>query len=334
MRIGIFGGSFNPPHIGHLNSLLTVSRKAGLDKVIVMPSHQSPLKVPIEGPDVEERLQLIQKAVQTLGDKFEVSDAEIKRGGKSYTVDTITEIKKHHPKDEIFLIIGMDQFDQFSDWKSPKKILSEANLIVTSRPGFHFPESADEMPSIIAEDIIERDFNFIELKSGRNIQFIKLEDVDISSSQLRKWLRSGRGVSRYIPLAVESYIKEKNLYPASKEKVKDYRTFVDFCAKALDDKKAINLKALDLRSVDAPTEFVIIASGTSTRHASGLGESLLRIVKEEFNLLPLSVEGIDDGRWVVIDYGSLMIHIFYDFVRQEYALENLWKDAKEISIKS
>lgn len=332
MRIGIFGGSFNPPHIGHLNSLLTVTRKAGLDKIIVMPSHQSPLKVPVEGPSVEERLLLIENAVATLGTKYEVSDLEVKRGGKSYTIETVNELKKQHPKDEFFLIIGMDQFEQFSNWKSPKKILTEVNVIVTSRPGYHFPDSVDEIPEVIAEEILERDFNFIELKTGKNIQFIKLEDVDISSSQLRKWLRSGRSVSKYIPLNIESLIKEKNLYPASKEKIKDYKNFAEFCAKALEDKKAINLKALDLRAVEAPTEFAIITSGTSTKHASGLGEGLLRTVKDEFNLLPLSVEGIDDGRWVVIDYGSLMIHIFYDFVRQEYALEKLWKDAKEITL--
>jgi nicotinate-nucleotide adenylyltransferase len=333
MKIGIFGGSFNPPHIGHLNSLVTVTRKAGLDKVFIVPSHQSPLKVPVEGPSVEQRLELVQQAATALGDKYEVSDIEIKRGGKSFTIDTILALKKKFPDDEFFLIVGLDQFEQFSDWKNPKKILQEAHLIVTSRPGHHFPDQIEDYPSVIAEEVLEKDFNFIELKTGKNIQYIKLEDVDISSSQLRKWLRNGRNVSKYIPLSVESLIKEKNLYPASKEKIKDYKVFTEFCSRALNDKKAINLKALDLRGLEAPSEFALIASGTSTRHTSSLGENLIKTVKEEFNLYPLSLEGIDEGRWVVVDYGALMIHVFYDFVRQEYALEKLWKNAKDLELK-
>lgn len=332
MRIGIFGGSFNPPHLGHLNSLLTVSRKAGLDKVIVVPSFQSPLKTPVEGPSVELRLEMIQKAIALLGDKFEVSDIEIQRGGKSYTIDTLQKIKLDNPGSDLFLIIGMDQFDQFSNWKSPKQILNEVNLIVTSRPGFHFPDEVEEFPSVVAEEILERDFNYVELKTGKNLQFIKLEDVDVSSSVVRKWLRADKNVSKFLPLAIESFIKEKNLYPPSKEKVKDYLQFTQFCSKVLDSKKGMNIKALDLRGLEAPTEFVIIASGTSTKHASGLGENLIREVKEEFNLFPLGVEGVDEGRWVLVDYGSLMVHIFYDYVRVDYSLEKLWKNAKEISL--
>lgn len=332
MRIGIFGGSFNPPHAGHVNSLSTVSKKAGLDKVIVIPTSQNPLKIAIDGPTSEQRLELTKKAIDPLGDKFEVSDIELKRGGSSYTIDTLKDLKKKYADDELFLIIGMDQFEQFSEWKSAKKILETANLIVTSRPGFHFPDNVDEFPQVISSEIAEHDFNFVELKTGKNIQFIKLEDVEISSSQLRKWLRSAKNVSKYMPLAVEAHIRDANLYPASREKIKNYGEFTEFCSQVLLSKKAVNLKALDLRAISAPSEFTIIASGTSTRHAAGLGENLLKAVKEEFNLLPLSVEGVDEGRWVVVDFGGLIVHLFYDFIRQDYALETLWKEAKEIKI--
>jgi len=77
----------------------------------------------------------------------------------------------------------------------------------------------------------------------------------------------------------------------------------------------------------------LIASGTSTRHAASLAENVVQAVKEEYNVLPQSVEGVDEGRWVVIDYGSLIVHVFYDFVRQEYSLEKLWKDGKDLNLK-
>lgn len=83
----------------------------------------------------------------------------------------------------------------------------------------------------------------------------------------------------------------------------------------------------------APSEFTLVASGTSTRHAASLAENLVTAVKDEFHLHPQSVEGLDEGRWVVVDYGSLIVHIFYDFVRQEYNLEGLWKMAKDLGIK-
>ena len=83
----------------------------------------------------------------------------------------------------------------------------------------------------------------------------------------------------------------------------------------------------------APSEFVVIASGTSTRHAAAMAENVVMAVKEEYNVLPQSVEGIDEGRWVLVDYGSLIVHIFYDFVRQEYSLENLWREGKDLGLK-
>ncbi len=333
MKVGIFGGSFNPPHNGHLNSITTVAKKLGLQKIHVVPAAQNPLKTPVEGPTPEQRLELTKKAFSQYGEMYFVDDQEIARGGKSYTVDTVLNIRKNVSAEDLFLIVGIDKLEELDQWKDYKKILSEANLIVTTRPGYETPDSEDALPDFLKDQVADFDFNFIELKTGRNIQFITLNDIEISSTELRKGLRTGRPVEKYIPLAVESYIKENKLYRNLGDRIGDFAKFTEFCAGVLYGKKAINIRGFDLTQISAPSEYAIIASGTSTRHAAALAENVITAVKEEYNVLPQSVEGLDEGRWALVDYGTLIVHVFYDFVRQEYSLENLWRDGKDLGLR-
>ena len=104
----------------------------------------------------------------------------------------------------------------------------------------------------------------------------------------------------------------------------DFEKFTTFCAGVLTDKGGINVQTYDLRAQSAPSEFTLICSGTSTRHATALAEHLIREIKKEYGVWPESLEGQGEGRWIVADYGALIVHTFYDFVRQEYRLEELW----------
>lgn len=332
MKIGIFGGSFNPPHVGHLNSLQTVLKKVGLDKILVVPAEQSPLKTPTDGPTSQHRLEMTKIAVQSWGDQYEVLDLEIKRGGQSYTVDTLKEIKQANPEAELFLIFGADHFFQFENWKSPDKILDLASLVVTSRPGFDLPSDEKDLPNFYHSYVAEMDFNYVELKSGKSIQFIRLNDVEASATNIRKLLRIGKSVEKYIPLGVEAYIRENALYQNLGSKIGDYGQFTKFCADVLFAKKGIQVRGFDLRAINSSSDYSLVASGTSTRHASSLGENVIRAVKEEYNVFPQATEGLDEGRWVVLDYGSLIIHVFYDYVRMEYNLEKIWTDAKDMGL--
>lgn len=333
MKVGIFGGTFNPPHLGHLSSLQDVLKKAGLSKIYVVPAFQNPLKTPLEGPEPGQRLEMTKLAVESWNESFIVDDQEVKRGGKSFTIDTVKAYRKKHKAEELHLIVGMDKFHELVEWKDFETLLTEANLIVTSRPGFDFPAEVEELPEAMQKLVAEFDFNFIELKTERNIQFVRLKDVEISGTELRKWLRIGKNVEKYIPLSVESYIKKNKLYRSVGEKIGDFKAFTEFCSGILYGKKAIAVRGFDLRKMSAVSEFSLVASGTSTRHASALAENVMQAVKEEYNLLPQGVEGIDEGRWVVVDYGSLIVHVFYDFVRQEYSIENLWRQAVDMNLK-
>ncbi len=333
MKIGIFGGSFNPPHNGHVNSLVTVQKKMGFDKIHIIPNNQNPLKIPTELPNAEHRIEMSKQAFSTYGPAFYIDDIEIKRGGKSFTIDTVLELRKQYDSKDLYLIVGADNFENFSQWKDWKKILTEVNLVVTTRPGYEIPEAESDFPDYLTSLIGESDFGAVELTTGRSIEFITLDDLDISSSELRKRLRVGRATEKFLPLSVESYIKKNKIYRTSNEKISDYAKFTQYCAQVLFDKKGIAVRAFDLQALGTTTDFTLIGSGTSTRHTASMAENLVMAIKEEFNLLPQGVEGVDEGRWVVVDYGALIIHLFYDFVRQEYRLEELWKAGTELPVK-
>ncbi|MFM6928494.1 MAG: nicotinate (nicotinamide) nucleotide adenylyltransferase [Bdellovibrio sp.] len=333
MKIGIFGGSFNPPHMGHINAIQTVAKKMGLNKIHVVPAAQNPLKTPVEGPTSEQRLELTKMAFNQYGDMYYVDDQELQRGGMSYTIDTVMNLRKTYEASDLYLIVGADKFEELSQWKDYSKILAETNLVVTTRPGYDMPESLDEMPGYLKPLVADFDFNFIELTTGRNIQFITLRDIEISSSEVRKWLRTGKPVEKYLALSVETYIKEHKLYRNLGDRIGDFTKFTEFCGNILFANKGISVRGFDLRNMTAPSEFTLIASGTSTRHATAMAENIVIAVKEEYNVHPQSVEGVDEGRWVLVDYGSLIVHVFYDFVRMEYGLENLWREGKDLGLK-
>ena len=332
MKIGIFGGSFNPPHNGHVNSLTTVQKKMGFDLIHIIPNNENPNKIPMDGPTGEHRLELARLAFSSYGKAFHINDIELKRGGKSYTIDTVKELLKEYKSNELYLIIGADNFETFSEWKNYKKLLELVNIVVTTRPGYHIPENENEWPDYLTPLVAESDFGTLELTTGRSIEFITLNDLDISSSELRKKLRVGRPADKFLPLAVEGHIKEHGLYKTGTSKIANFKNFSEFCAQILFDKKAIAVKAFDVQSVSSSSDYTLIASGTSTRHTSSMAENLVAAVKEEFNVYPLGVEGVDEGRWVVVDYGALIVHLFYDFVRQEYRLEDLWKSGTELKL--
>ncbi len=331
MKIGIFGGSFNPPHNGHIALAQSIQKKLGLEKVYIVPSNQSPLKEITDSPSGADRLAMTELAFSTYGEKFVVDGREIERGKKSFTLDTLKSFQTQMPDDEFFLILGEDQFESFDQWRDPKGLLKLADVVVASRPGHHFPSSLEEMPQSVQESAESFEFNKVHLKSGNTIQFVTIPEVAISSSELRKKLRTGQPVEKYLPLNVENYIRDRKLYRNLSEKIKDYGEFTAKCAQILDDKKAINIKALDLTQLSAPFEYVIITSGTSTKQASAMAQSLVQEIKQEYGVYPQGVEGMSEGRWVAIDYGSLAVHVFYDYVRQEYNLEEIWKSSPSLN---
>ncbi|MCS6838653.1 MAG: nicotinate (nicotinamide) nucleotide adenylyltransferase [Bdellovibrionaceae bacterium] len=335
MKIGIYGGSFNPPHLGHVNAVQSVYRKMGLDRIIIVPTLMNPLKklpsFSLASPD--HRLKMAQLAFENLGPSFSVDDVEIKRGGISYTIDTLRDLrKKWGSEHEFFLIIGVDNLSNFDQWRLWEKILEEVDLVITSRPGWSLPQSIDELPESIRPLVRDFQFNQVFLHSGRKIYFISLRDVNISSTEIRRSFQMGKKHSADLPLEVERYIVENGLYPPLYEKVKNDEELCREVAVWMDERKASNIRIFDLRGQEAICDFVVIASGSSTKHSSAIAEFVQQRIKEKYNVLPGGIEGMQEGNWVILDYGSLVIHVFFDYVRRVYSLEELLKGAKEISL--
>lgn len=333
-RIGLFGGTFNPLHMGHINSMLSITEKVGLDRVYAIPTYQSPMKSPTaQGPSAEERLQMLKEGLADYGSVIEVDEREVQKGGTSYSVETISAYAKDHAAEDLHLIIGMDQFEVFDEWKNFQDILAMTNIIVTSRPGTRLPRAVEELPKGLQKLVAAFDQGYVELDSGRNIQFIQLEDIDISASEVRKRLRTGKNVDKYLPLKVENYIKEKGLYQPKGDRIGDFQKLTELAADALFSRKGIMVRGFDLRDIESPCEFSLIASGTSTKHTQSLADNIIRMIKDEYGVMPIGVEGQSEGQWILLDYGALMIHLFYDYVRNEYRLEDLWQEGKDLGLQ-
>lgn len=331
-RIGIFGGTFNPIHFGHLNSIETVLTNLDLDKVWVVPANQNPNRETSDAPDAQKRLEMLHLGLGSLPhltEKIEIKTQEIDRAGISYTIDTLEEFQKLEPLGHFYLVIGADQFESFDKWKDYKKILLRTTLVVTSRPGLVLPIDKESCPAWLTKDIRSFEENKLKLKSNSEIIFVSLRDVEASSTEIRRRLRRRENVSHLVPSTVADYAIANRLYDGDTS-IRNFSEFTKFCMGILNDKGALTVNGYDLRPLVQPSEFSVAASGTSTRHTRALCEHVIREAKDRFGIKPQSTEGLQEGRWIIVDYGSLMIHVFYDFVRNEYKIEELWAKAGRI----
>jgi len=191
MRICLFGGTFDPPHIGHLLVAQTVCEAEDFDKILFIPAFQPPHKRDIT--PVDERISMLELAVEG-NPNFEISDIELKRKGISYTIDTVKAIKTEMSlkNNEIFYLIGSDSLLEFQHWKEPEGILNECQVIVAIRPGFR--------PSDIPSWILQR------------IQFANIPRFEISSTNIRhRWVEN-KTIRYMVTLPVWEYIEKNNLY--------------------------------------------------------------------------------------------------------------------------
>lgn len=197
-RLGIMGGTFNPPHIGHLLCASEACDQLGLDRVLWMPAHTPPHKEVAAGaPSPATRLELCRLA--TADDpRFEVSDLEMQRGGASYTVETLRELHRQRPSDELIFIVGADTALSLPTWREPRAVCELASLGIAGRQG------------VLRRDIVER-------LAGLPVQleFFDMPRLDISSSEVRRRLAHGHTIDYLVPAAVAGELRRNGLYRSS-----------------------------------------------------------------------------------------------------------------------
>lgn len=187
MKIGILGGTFNPVHIGHLILAEEAREKLGLNRVIFVPANLAPHKDNQGVVSPQHRLKMLRLAIK--GNRFfSVSDLEIKRGGISYTIDTLREFRRIFFKDELFFLIGSDLLNYLDSWKDLHDIFKIVSFVVATRPGF----SLEKIPSFI--------------------QTLPIRAVDISAFEIRQRIRENRSFRYLLPDRVFDYINKKGLY--------------------------------------------------------------------------------------------------------------------------
>ncbi|HEX8830656.1 MAG TPA: nicotinate-nucleotide adenylyltransferase, partial [Longimicrobium sp.] len=188
VRIGVFGGTFDPPHLGHLVVASDACGALGLDRVLWIPSAVPPHKVATVQAPAEARLEMVRAAIE--GDpRFEADDLELRRPGPSYTVDTLRDLARRHAGAELVLLIGADNLREIPGWREPQEILKLARVAVLSRDGAGVPPDAP-VPAVAVE----------------------VTRVDVSATEVRRRAAAGETIRYLVPDAVRALVERRGLY--------------------------------------------------------------------------------------------------------------------------
>ncbi|ACS79598.1 nicotinate-nucleotide adenylyltransferase [Maridesulfovibrio salexigens] len=207
MKIGLFGGSFNPVHLTHLDVANGVLKRLGLDKVLFVPAGNPYHKEQGEMLSAELRYELVKKAVQGCSG-LGVSDIDISADGPTYTVDTLREASRRYPDAELYFIMGQDSLETFTTWKGWQSIPELANVVAVSRAEADHGAMSQELKRIFPE-VVESGQDVWQMKGGKSIYIIGDFDFVISSTLVREEWKKGRDVSKLVPKAVAECMNEK-----------------------------------------------------------------------------------------------------------------------------
>ena len=284
---------------------------------------------------------------------------------------------KEHPTALFFIIIGLDQWAVFDQWKNFKSLLKKAHIVIINRTGHKWPKTtppfikellvpvttqaesaprAESAPQAKQAPQAESNPQTFKLKKnhrsyGRDIYYLSLKPKDISSSQIRSLFKQGQAIKHLVPNEVNKWMKTtyqtspKKEITLAKTTSKDmlakslafnptkdvvpnnlkYPLLVKKATKILKDQKGQKIKIFDLTKKDHyPFDWTVVVSGFNSRHTKAMAETLKKSLRKNLNLKVINMEGLESGEWIVLDYGDIVIHVFYDYTREYYRLEDLW----------
>jgi nicotinate-nucleotide adenylyltransferase len=224
MRIGLFGGTFNPVHIGHLTVAKEVKDGFPLDTIIFFPSAIPPHKESESVVNADDRINMLNIAISSTPDfldSFAISDIELKRSGPSYTIDTVNEYQsKIEDDNQIYLIMGIDAFFEIDTWKSYMELFKIIPFIVLSRPENGPPFKGTKLKPLesFIQTNISADYKYSSLdgkyshSENMPIYIYDVTPIHISATKIRKHVKNGMSIQSMVPQGVEEYIKVKGLY--------------------------------------------------------------------------------------------------------------------------
>ena len=218
-RIGLFGGTFDPVHHGHLRAGEEIRQALALSWVEFLPAGIPPHKTEQPFTDVSHRIAMLRRAVEG-NPYFRVSEVEASREGVSYLVETLQTYRDHYPADvSLYFIMGMDSFQEIATWHRYADLFSLSHFVIITRPGYERPS----LSAVVSEDVAasfvpcQRETECLQHESGHRIHFQETSRLDISASKLRAWIREDQSVRYLIPERVWDYIREHGLYASSRK---------------------------------------------------------------------------------------------------------------------
>jgi nicotinate-nucleotide adenylyltransferase len=206
MRLGIYGGTFDPVHYGHLLLAEQCREQCELDEVRFVPAASPPHKEDAEITAGKHRLHMLDFALAGCGE-LTISDIELRRTGPSYTIDTLQHLADEDADRELFLLMGMDSLADFPNWRQPDRILELATLVAVNRHSLHEPGSHAAAIAAIAQ---------LSPSARERLQVVEMPDIQISATDLRRRVREGRSIRFQTPRPVAMYIAEHELYRESR----------------------------------------------------------------------------------------------------------------------
>lgn len=213
-RAGLFGGTFDPIHLGHLRAAEEIKEELSLDRIIFIPAAIPPHKHKIHITPPRHRLEMLKLAVSE-NPSFETCDYELKKKTMSYTVDTLRYMNTTYPDSEFYFIMGNELFSEIETWKEYKELFKLSNFVVITRPGYT-EGNGEILPLALKNDFsyYKEKANVISYrdKNSKIIAFTKIRGLEISSTEIRQYAMSGKSIKYLVPTAVENYILGNNIY--------------------------------------------------------------------------------------------------------------------------
>lgn len=214
-RIGLFGGTFNPIHQGHLRAGEQVRERFNLDKVLFIPSFLPPHKRTTDIASPRDRLAMVRLAVAGHAG-FVASSLEVRARQKSYSIITLTKVKALYPKAQVFFILGADAFLEIETWKSYQEVLAQCRFIIVRRPGYRLSQARRVVPEKLKPKTISlpRSPSAIPAETVRahRIFLLDINPFSVSSTEIRRRVREGLPIAGLVPPGVEDYIRKHKLY--------------------------------------------------------------------------------------------------------------------------
>jgi nicotinate-nucleotide adenylyltransferase len=367
-RVGVFGGTFNPIHRGHLKAARAVADALELERVIFVPSAQPPHKTHLERDPIAPAADRLHWVELAIADEplFEVNGSELEREGASYSVDTLNALTAELAPARIVFILGYDAFIEMGTWREPEQILNMVDIVVVSRPPVT-PGPMEEWLPTFAHDLVEiaeDGCSALNRTSGNRIDLLEIDALDVSASEIRSDLAAGRSTIDTVPEPVQQAIVTSGHYQRGSQvdHLQDEHNLQDephqaersqapeqqphephtIQGEAMREKLVTIVEAalernaqepvvLDIHTLTSYADCLVIVGGNSNRQVRAISENVVTALKAHGDQ-PLGVEGGDEASWMLIDANDVIVHVFGPDTRELFDIEGLWVDAPRVSL--